>query len=218
MTKTLRECSLVSNLITGKHDDLHHHFEDFAELVTEECLDTKSWQEKSAELLGLETTIELYMEAHSNATDFSKSIAEKIINFLRKIRAHFGEYHSSRMNARHHYFPETHPVISSENVISTPVSVDIAVVDTVEFIYGCHENFFPHLQLNEVRERVNDFLGQNVTKRQCYANYCNIKTRKGTKRSDSDESKTVASYMQTFANNLHDRITKEACADDNRSK
>lgn len=105
-----------------------------------------------------------------------------------------------------------------ETVTNLDVKADIAVVDTVEFICGSAENFFPELQINDVRERVNGFLGTNVTKRQVYANYANIKTRQGVRRSDSDKEKTTASFMQRFANRLHQRITREAAEDDNRSK
>ena len=58
----------------------------------------------------------------------------------------------------------------------------------------------------------------NISKRQAYANYANIKTRQGVRRSDSDKEKTTASFMQRFANRLHQRITREAAEDDNRSK
>lgn len=65
---------------------------------------------------------------------------------------------------------------------------------------------------------VNIFLGTNISKRQLYANYANIKTRQGMRRSDSDKEKTMALFMQRSTNKLHDRISTEAIADDNRTK
>ena len=61
MTETLRKCTLVSNIMTGKHEGLHVHFEDFADLIKDECLDAELWQEKNAELMALETTFEIYI-------------------------------------------------------------------------------------------------------------------------------------------------------------
>ena len=176
MTETLRKCTLVSNIMTGKHEGLHVHFEDFADLIKDECLDAESWQEKNAEL----------------------------------------------NHKTHRYCPEFHPCSTSAPVDVAPErnrqKAEIAVVDAVEFTYWCHENIFPFLQLNEVRERVNEFLISEISKRQLYANYANIKTRQGVRRSDSDKEKTMASFMQRSTNRLHDRISREAAADDNRSK
>ena len=211
--------------MTGKHEGLHMHFEDFAELVKDECLDAESWQEKNAEVMTLETTFEIYMEAHPNASSELRMLISKIIEFLRRMRKHFNEYYSSV----HHkfqqvYFPEFQPSnaltpASAEKPIEIlQVKTELPVVDTVEFIYWCHENIFPHLQLNEVRVKVNVFLGTNITKRQLYANYANIKTRQGIRRSDSDKEKTMATFMQRSTNSLHYRICREAAADDNRSK
>ena len=223
MTETLRKCTLVSNIMTGKHEGLHVHFEDFADLIKDECLDAESWQEKNAELMALETTFEIYMEAHPDASPEVKMLVTKVIDFIRRMRKHFNEYYSSMRHKLHHsYFPETQPcsvqTLAEIPAELTTVKTELSVVDTVEYIYWCHENIFPHLQLNEVRVKVNAFLGTNITKRQLYANYANIKTRQGIRRSDSDKERTMATFMQKSTNNLHDRICREAAADDNRSK
>lgn len=222
MIDTLRKCSLVRNFMTGKHEGLHVHFEDFANLVKDECLDAESWQEKNAELMTLESTFEIYMEAHPSAAQEVKMLVSKVIDFLRRMRKYFNEYYSQKMQNARHYFPGTHPTgvceIPEPVIPLSEVKVDVTVVDTVEFIYGCAETFFPEHPINEVRERVNGFLGTNITRRQAYANYANIKTRQGVRRSDSDKEKTTASFMQRFANRLHQRITREAAEDDNRSK
>ena len=126
---------------------------------------------------------------------------------MQNIRRHFTVNHQNEFNE----MPEA-------TVSGSDAKADIAVVDTVEFIYGCAETFFPEHPINDVRERVNGFLGTNISKRQVYANYANIKTRQGVRRSDSDKEKTTASFMQRFANRLHQRITREAAEDDNRSK
>ena len=209
--------------MTGKHEGLHVHFEDFADLVKDECLDAESWQEKNAELMALETTFDIYMEAHPNASPEVKMLVTKVIDFIRRMRKHFNEYYSTMHHKIHHsYFPETQPC-SAQSMAEipaelTPAKTELSVVDTVEYIYWCHENIFPHLQLNEVRIKVNAFLGTNITKRQLYANYANIKTRQGIRRSDSDKERTMATFMQKSTNSLHDRICREAAADDNRSK
>lgn len=223
MTETLRKCTLVSNIMTGKHEGLHVHFEDFADLVKDECLDAESWQEKNAELMALETTFDIYMEAHPNASPEVKMLVTKVIDFIRRMRKHFNEYYSSMHHKSHHnFFPETQPCniqASTEGQTEpTKVKTNLSVVDTVEYIYWCHENIFPHLQINEVRVMVNIFLGTNITKRQLYANYANIKTRQGMRRSDSDKEKTMALFMQRSTNKLHERISTEAIADDNRTK
>lgn len=223
MTETLRKCTLVSNFMTGKHEGLHVHFEDFADLIKDECLDAESWQEKNAELIALETMFEIYMEAHPNASPEVKMLITKVIDFIRRMRKHFNEYYSSMRHKTHQsYFPETQPcnaqAPSVEPVGIPQAKTELSVVDTVEYIYWCQENLFPYLQINEVREKVNRFLGTNITKRQSYANYANIKIRQGIRRSDSDEEKTMATFMQRSTNNLHDRICREAAADDNRSK
>lgn len=221
MMETLRKCPLVRNFMTGKHEDLHIHFEDFANLVKDECLDAESWQEKNAELMTLESTFEIYMEAHPSAAQEVRMLVSKVIDFLRRMRKYFNEYYSQKMQNVRNFFSENRT--ASKEAMPAPSSpgdgkADVAVVDTVEFIYGSHETFFPHLQINDVRERVNEFLGTTVTRRQVYANYANIKTRQGVRRSDSDKEKTTASFMQRFANRLHQRITREAAEDDNRSK
>lgn len=222
MIETIRQCALVNNFISGKHEGLHVHFEDFAELVKEECLDAESWQEKNAELMSLETTFEIYMEAHPCSSPEVKMLVSKVIDFLRRMRKHFNEYYSVKRHSAHHFIPEPYPCVpavpSDIAAVSTRKKYDVPVVDAVEFIYGCHENLFPETQLNEVREMVNEFLGTSITKRQLYANYANIKTRQGVRRSDSDKEKTMASFMQRFANNLHNRICREAASDDNRSR
>lgn len=222
MTETLRKCTLVSNIMTGKHEGLHVYFEDFADLVKDECLDAESWQEKNAELMALETTFEIYMETHHNASPEVKMLVTKVIDFIRRMRNHFNDYYSSLNHKTHRYFPEFHPCNTSAPVEAVSErscqKAEIAVVDAVEFTYWCHENIFPFLQINEVRERVNEFLISEITKRQLYANYANIKTRQGIRRSDSDKERTMASFMQRSTNRLHDRISREAPAEDNRSK
>ena len=85
MTETLRKCTLVSNIMTGKHEGLHVYFEDFADLVKDECLDAESWQEKNAELMALETTFEIYMETHHNASPEVKMLVTKVIDFIRRM-------------------------------------------------------------------------------------------------------------------------------------
>ena len=214
MTETLRKCTLVSNIMTGKHEGLHVYFEDFADLVKDECLDAESWQEKNAELMALET--------HHNASPEVKMLVTKVIDFIRRMRNHFNDYYSSLNHKTHRYFPEFHPCNTSAPVEAVSErscqKAEIAVVDAVEFTYWCHENIFPFLQINEVRERVNEFLISEITKRQLYANYANIKTRQGIRRSDSDKERTMASFMQRSTNRLHDRISREATAEDNRSK
>lgn len=87
MTETLRKCTLVSNIMTGKHEGLHVHFEDFADLIKDECLDAESWQEKNAELMALETTFDIYMEAHPNASPEVKMLVTKVIDFIRRMRS-----------------------------------------------------------------------------------------------------------------------------------
>lgn len=222
MMETLRKCPLVRNFMTGKHEDLHVHFEDFANLVKDECLDAESWEEKNAELMTLESTFEIYMEAHPSAAQEVKMLVSKVIDFLRRMRKYFNEYYSQKMQNIRRHFTVNHQNESNEmpeaTVSGSDAKADIAVVDTVEFIYGCAETFFPEHPINDVRERVNGFLGTNISKRQVYANYANIKTRQGVRRSDSDKEKTTASFMQRFANRLHQRITREAAEDDNRSK
>lgn len=222
MTETIRNCALVSNFMTGNHEGLHVHFEDFADLVKDECLDADSWQEKNAELMTLETTFEIYMESHPNSSPEVKMLISKVIDFLRRMRKHFNEYYSSQIHKHYRYFPETHPSSSPVTIDmatdGSQTKADISVVDAVEFIYWSHENIFPTLQINEVRERVNTFLGTEITKRQLYANYANIKTRQGIRRSDSDKERTMASFMQRSTNKLHERISKESVAEDNRSK
>lgn len=222
MMETLRKCPLVRNFMTGKHEDLHVHFEDFANLVKDECLNAESWEEKNAELMTLESTFEIYMEAHPSAAQEVKMLVSKVIDFLRRMRKYFNEYYSQKMQSIRRHFSENHQNGSNEMsdaTVATPdAKADIAVVDTVEFIYGSAETFFPELQINDVRERINGSLGTNVSKHQVYANYANIKTRQGVRRSDSDKEKTTASFMQRFANRLHQRITREAAEDDNRSK
>lgn len=222
MTETLRKCTLVSNIMAGKHEGLHVHFEDFADLIKDECLDAESWHEKNAELMALETIFEIYMEAHPDASPEVKMLVSKVIDFIRRMRNHFNEYYSLLNYKTHRYFPEFHPCNTSVPMESAPEKIrqkaEIAVVDAVEFTYWCHENIFTSLQINEVRERVNDFLISEISKRQLYANYANIKTRQGIRRSDSDREKTMASFMQRSTNRLHDRISREAVSDDNRSR
>ncbi len=153
MTETLRKCTLVSNIMTGKHEGLHVHFEDFADLIKDECLDAESWQEKNAELMALETTFEIYMEAHPDASSEVKMLVSKVIGFIRRMRNHFNDYYSSLNHKTHRYFPEFHPCNTSAPVDVAPErnrqKAEIAVVDAVEFTYWCHENIFPLLQLNE---------------------------------------------------------------------
>lgn len=113
------------------------------------------------------------MEAHPSAAQEVKMLVSKVIDFLRRMRKYFNEYYSQKMQSIRRHFAENHQKgfneMPEETVKNSDVKADIAVVDTVEFIYGSAENFFPELQINDVRERVNGFLGTNVTKRQVYA-------------------------------------------------
>ncbi|WP_304405105.1 hypothetical protein, partial [Muribaculum intestinale] len=68
---------------------------------------------------------------------------------------------------------------------------------------------FPRLSKSRVREKVNDFLGTNITDRQMHNNFANIKSRQ-----NGDHAQFMKRWYTSFNEEL---VIKSRISDDRRS-
>ena len=73
---------LVSIIITENHEDFPAHFGEFADKVTTVCSAPEDWAVNNAELIKLESTLELYKKTYTGASDAVCHVIGVAVGFL----------------------------------------------------------------------------------------------------------------------------------------
>lgn len=210
MIESLLKTELVSRLRSGEHENLHCHFDEFADEVTLVCARQEDWSVNNAELIKLESTLEIYHVAFTVKSGEPCHIIKVVVKFLRNIRDYFTMLYSKAIGT---YRPAVGPmnteVGDTECRQKDNEIADIAVIDTVEFIHGCAFKLFPRLNKSRVREKVNEFLGTTITDRQMHNNYANLKRRR-----DDDH----AMFFRRWHSDFNQELINRAATDDERRK
>lgn len=199
---------LVSVIISGTQENFPVRFGEFADKVTSVCSAPEDWTVNSAELIKLKSTLELYKMTYTGVSDAVIHIIGVTVTFIHEIRDYFSNLHSPFTSAygimRHKADTDQEPVLHS-----SAECAEINLIDSIEFIHGCAFKLFPKLSKSRVREKVNLFLGTNVTDRQMHNNFANIKNRQ-----NGDHAQFMKRWYTSFNENL---VTKSCISDDRRS-
>lgn len=202
---------LVSIIITENHEDFPAHFGEFADKVTTVCSAPEDWAVNNAELIKLESTLELYKKTYTGASDAVCHVIGVAVGFLHQIRDYFSHLHSPFITG-HSAIRRNVDMDCTTAIPITPSSTEcaeISLIDSIEFIHGCAFKLFPKLSKSRVREKVNLFLGTNVTDRQMHNNFANIKNRQ-----NGDHAQFLKRWYTSFNEEL---VVKSRIIDDRRS-
>lgn len=209
---------LVNRIFNGDHDqlkrDFRTDFDHFTDHITNVCADPYTWHTNNAELIKLESNLELYNMAYSGPSEIVGLIIKAIVGFLRDIRAHFSSIHASFKMFRKADIligHEDEDNQSPDNQMDIPADevADIELIEAIEFIHGAAYKLFPKLSKSRVREKTNEYLGMNITDRQMHNNYSNIKRRMGGDH---------AQFFRKWHKEFNDHLTVVAAAEDERKK
>lgn len=201
---------LVSGIISGNHENLPMIFGEFADKLTALCSAPEDWIVNNAELIKLESTLELYKKTYTGVSDAVIHIICVSVGFIHEIRDYFSRLHSPFVSAygAMRFSPDTDKETTVPVNTSTECA-EISLIDSIEFIHGCSFKLFPRLSKSRVREKVNLFLGTNVTERQMHNNFANIKNRQ-----NGDHAQFMKRWYTSFNEEL---VTKSRISDDRRS-
>lgn len=201
---------LVSGIISGTHENFPALFGEFADKLTSVCSAPEDWAVNNAELIKLKSTLELYKMTCTGVSDAVIHIIGVTVTFIHEIRDYFTNLHSP--------FTASYGIVRrSENMeteqgipeVASAECADISLIDSIEFMHGCAFKLFPRLSKTRVREKVNEFLGTNVTDRQMHNNYANIKNRQ-----NGDHAQFMKRWYTSFNEEL---VVKSRISDDRRS-
>lgn len=201
---------LVSVIISGNQENFPVRFGEFADKVTSVCSAPEDWTVNSAELIKLKSTLELYKMTYTGVSDAVIHIIGVTVTFIHEIRDYFSNLHSPFTSdygiMRHKADTDQGSVLPKS---SSAECAEIELIESIEFIHGCAFKLFPRLSKSRVREKVNDFLGTNITDRQMHNNFANIKSR---------QNGDHAQFMKRWYTSLNEELViKSRISDDRRS-
>ena len=201
---------LVSVIISGNQENFPVRFGEFADKVTSVCSAPEDWTVNSAELIKLKSTLELYKMTYTGVSDAVIHIIGVTVTFIHEIRDYFSNLHSPFTSAygimRHKADTDQESVLP---INTSAECAEIELIESIEFIHGCAFKLFPRLSKSRVREKVNDFLGTNITDRQMHNNFANIKSRQ-----NGDHAQFMKRWYTSFNEEL---VIKSRISDDRRS-
>ncbi|WP_290396875.1 MULTISPECIES: hypothetical protein [Bacteroides] len=201
---------LVSVIISGNQENFPVRFGEFADKVTSICSAPEDWTVNSAELIKLKSTLELYKMTYTGVSDAVIHIIGVTVTFIHEIRDYFSNLHSPFTSdygiMRHKADTDQGSVLPKS---SSAECAEIELIESIEFIHGCAFKLFPRLSKSRVREKVNDFLGTNITDRQMHNNFANIKSRQ-----NGDHAQFMKRWYTSFNEEL---VIKSRISDDRRS-
>ncbi|MCX4285241.1 MULTISPECIES: hypothetical protein [Duncaniella] len=201
---------LVSVIISGNQENFPVRFGEFADKVTSVCSAPEDWTVNSAELIKLKSTLELYKMTYTGVSDAVIHIIGVTVTFIHEIRDYFSNLHSPFTSdygiMRHKADTDQGSVLPKS---SSAECAEIELIESIEFIHGCAFKLFPRLSKSRVREKVNDFLGTNITDRQMHNNFANIKSRQ-----NGDHAQFMKRWYTSFNEEL---VIKSRISDDRRS-
>lgn len=201
---------LVSVIISGNQENFPVRFGEFADKVTSVCSAPEDWTVNSAELIKLKSTLELYKMTYTGVSDAVIHIIGVTVTFIHEIRDYFSNLHSHFTSdygiMRHKADTDQGSVLPKG---SSAECAEIELIESIEFIHGCAFKLFPRLSKSRVREKVNDFLGTNITDRQMHNNFANIKSRQ-----NGDHAQFMKRWYTSFNEEL---VIKSRISDDRRS-
>ncbi len=201
---------LVSVIISGNQENFPVRFGEFADKVTSVCSAPEDWTVNSAELIKLKSTLELYKMTYTGVSDAVIHIIGVTVTFIHEIRDYFSNLHSPFTSdygiMRHKADTDQGSVLPKS---SSAECAEIELIESIEFIHGCAFKLFPRLSKSRVREKVNDFLGTNITDRQMHNNFANIKSRQ-----NGDHAQFMKRWYTGFNEEL---VIKSRISDDRRS-
>lgn len=201
---------LVSVIISGNQENFPVRFGEFADKVTSVCSAPEDWTVNSAELIKLKSTLELYKMTYTGVSDAVIHIIGVTVTFIHEIRDYFSNLHSPFTSdygiMRHKADTDQGAVLPKS---SSAECAEIELIESIEFIHGCAFKLFPRLSKSRVREKVNDFLGTNITDRQMHNNFANIKSRQ-----NGDHAQFMKRWYTSFNEEL---VIKSRISDDRRS-
>ena len=199
---------LVSVIISGNQENFPVRFGEFADKVTSVCSAPEDWTVNSAELIKLKSTLELYKMTYTGVSDAVIHIIGVTVTFIHEIRDYFSNLHSPFTSdygiMRHKADTDQGSVLPKS---SSAECAEIELIESIEFIHGCAFKLF--LSKSRVREKVNDFLGTNITDRQMHNNFANIKSRQ-----NGDHAQFMKRWYTSFNEEL---VIKSRISDDRRS-
>ena len=201
---------LVSVIISGNQENFPVRFGEFADKVTSVCSAPEDWTVNSAELIKLKSTLELYKMTYTGVSDAVIHIIGVTVTFIHEIRDYFSNLHSPFTSdygiMRHKADTDQGSVLPKS---SSAECAEIELIESIEFIHGCAFKLFPRLSKSRVREKVNDFLGTNITDRQMHNHFANIKSRQ-----NGDHAQFMKRWYTSFNEEL---VIKSRISDDRRS-
>ena len=201
---------LVSVIISGNQENFPVRFGEFADKVTSVCSAPEDWTVNSAELIKLKSTLELYKMTYTGVSDAVIHIIGVTVTFIHEIRDYFSNLHSPFTSD---YGIMLHKADTDQGSVlpksSSAECAEIELIESIEFIHGCAFKLFPRLSKSRVREKVNDFLGTNITDRQMHNNFANIKSRQ-----NGDHAQFMKRWYTSFNEEL---VIKSRISDDRRS-
>lgn len=201
---------LVSVIISGNQENFPVRFGEFADKVTSVCSAPEDWTVNSAELIKLKSTLELYKMTYTGVSDAVIHIIGVTVTFIHEIRDYFSNLHSPFTSD---YGIMRHKADTNQGSVlpksSSAECAEIELIESIEFIHGCAFKLFPRLSKSRVREKVNDFLGTNITDRQMHNNFANIKSRQ-----NGDHAQFMKRWYTSFNEEL---VIKSRISDDRRS-
>lgn len=214
MLEAFRTNQLVNRIFTGDHEQLNRDFQTdfnhFIDDVTEICSDPDKWDTNKAELIKLESNLELYNMVYKGPSEAVRYIIQAVLGFLTKIEAHFTTLHAQiRIFRKSSRNSEDDNVEEQSNNASSNEVAEIELIEAIEFTYASAHKLFPKLSKTQVRNKVNIFLGTKITDRQMHNNYSNIK-----RRMDDDH----AQFLRRWYNEFNDHLIEMAATDDERKK
>lgn len=202
---------LVSVIISGNQENFPVRFGEFADKVTSVCSAPEDWTVNSAELIKLKSTLELYKMTYTGVSDAVIHIIGVTVTFIHEIRDYFSNLHSPFTSdygiMRHKADTDQGSELPKS---SSAECAEIELIESIEFIHGCAFKLFPRLSKSRVREKVNDFLGTNITDRQMHNNFANIKSRQ-----NGDHAQFMKRWYTSFNEEL---VIKSRISDDRRSQ
>lgn len=167
----------VLNLCGGNHEGLEAQFHQFADKVRQHCSEEGPVSEKYSALVTLEARLEL--GAVEKPSIIQKMVTH-VVNFLRKMRKALIEPWFSTRTSTQEDNPQS-PATIIENYVGLP-HPEISVTEGTELVYFARENFFPDWPISKVIDKVNAFLGMNLSYQQVYNNWANVQRRAGEER------------------------------------
>lgn len=193
----------VLNLCGGNHEGLEAQFSQFANKVMQHCSEDGPVSEKYSALVTLETRLEIgAMEKPS----IIQTIVTHVVNFLRKMRKALIEPWYTTRSSKGDDNHSRATII--ENHIGLP-HPEISVTEGTELVYFAKHSFFADWPISKVIDKVNAFLGMNLSYQQVYNNWPNVQRRAGEER---------ALFVRRCLKRFEQAIIEASVITDKRSK